>query len=260
MRLQAIIFDFDGVIADTEPLHLRALQSALEGQGVRLSREEYFGRYLGYDDATLLAELLRDRGLTMEPEHRREVLAEKARQYRLLIGENPPMIPGVAAKIRSWSAQVPIAVASGALREEIEEILGRAGIRDSVQAIVAAGEVANGKPAPDPYRRALELLEAEQRRSESPSAAAGRRSVVQPSGPAPATGAIEPARCVAIEDSHWGIESARDAGLRTVAVTTSYRPSALAGADLVVEGVAALDLEQLERLCATVARRGVTGR
>jgi sugar-phosphatase len=82
----------------------------------------------------------------------------------------------------------------------------------------------------------------------------------QQDGPEAAAGAIDPARCVAIEDSRWGIESARAAGLRTVAVTTSYRASALAGADLVVDGVAALDLGQLDRLCATVAPRGATGR
>ena len=258
MRLQAVVFDFDGVIADTEPLHLVAFQRVLAQRHLTLTRDEYFDRYLGYDDATLLAELLRDRDLTMAPEHSRAVLAEKTRLYHHLIADSPPTIPGVADRIRAWSARVPVAVASGALREEIEEMLTRAGVTTCVRVIVAAGEVASGKPAPDPYRRAVELLETERRRS-------GCRSAVgvpaaQRHSPEAAADPIDPARCVAIEDSHWGIESARAAGLRTVAVTTSYRASALAGADLVVDGVTALDLDQLERLCATVAPRGATGR
>jgi len=258
MRLQAVVFDFDGVIADTEPLHLVALQRVFAERNLSLTRDEYFDRYLGYDDATLLAELLRDRGLTMAPEHRRAVLAEKARHYHRLIADSPPIMPGVADRIRAWSERVPIAVASGALREEIDEMLTRAGVRSCVRVVVAAGEVASGKPAPDPYRRAVELLEKERRRSGcgSVAGAPAERQGDQES----ATGGIDPAGCVAIEDSRWGIESARAAGLRTVAVTTSYRASALAGADLVVDGVTALDLDQLERLCATVAPRGATGR
>jgi beta-phosphoglucomutase-like phosphatase (HAD superfamily) len=122
---------------------------------------------------------------------------------------------------------VPIAIASGALRHEIDEIIDAAGVANLFATIVAAGDTVESKPSPGPYRLAFEQLRER-------------------------TGlALDPRRSVAIEDSHWGLESARGAGLRLVAVTSSYPAEELRGAELVVNGLGALTLPALDRLCAS---------
>ena len=105
-------------------------------------------------------------------------------------------------------------------------MLSRNHLASYFTAIVSAEDTPVSKPAPDPYLRALALL-------------------------APATGAnLRGAECVAIEDSVWGLESARSAGLRTVGVAHTYQASALSAADLVIGGLDALDIEQLVKVCS----------
>lgn len=224
--LQAVIFDFDGVIADSEPLHLRAFQQALAEEGVTLDRNEYFDRYLGYDDVGVFAAVARDRSLGWTDRHVTALVARKGMKLQSLLAGDV-LFPGAAAFIREAAAAVPIAIASGALRHEIVHILEAAGLGGLFGAIVAAGDTPESKPSPAPYLLAFERL----------------RQV---------TGApLSPRRCVAIEDSMWGLESARGAGLRCVGVTTSYSAAELTGADLVVEGLRTLTLPMLERLCSS---------
>jgi beta-phosphoglucomutase len=137
------------------------------------------------------------------------------------------LFPGAADFIRAAAAAVPSAIASGALRHEIDEIMKAAGLADLFSTVVASGDTPESKPSPAPYLLAFEQL---RRRS-------GR--------------AIDPRRCVAIEDSQWGLVSARGAGLRLVGVTNSYPAGALQEAELIVSGLDALTLPQLERLCAS---------
>jgi HAD superfamily hydrolase (TIGR01509 family) len=137
------------------------------------------------------------------------------------------LFPGAAGFIRAAAARVPIAVASGAQTHEIDDVLGKAGLRGHFLAVVGADQTPNSKPAPDPYLEAFARL----------GRITGR--------------ALLAARTVAIEDSRWGLESARAAGLRTVAVATTYPAEALtAHAELVVGGLDVLDLDALEQLCA----------
>ncbi len=122
---------------------------------------------------------------------------------------------------------MPVAIASGALRHEIEEILEAAQLRALFRTIVASGDTPASKPSPAPYQKAFEQLRAE-------------------------TGvALDPRRSVAIEDSRWGIESARGAGLRCVGVTNSYPAHALPGAELIVGGLGSLTLAALDDLCSS---------
>jgi beta-phosphoglucomutase-like phosphatase (HAD superfamily) len=129
---------------------------------------------------------------------------------------------------------VPIAIASGAFRDEIEIILDASGLRDLFPVIVGAGETPSSKPAPDPYRAALEQL-----RQRQPGFAGGS-----------ATEAPMPARSVAVEDSVWGIEAAHRAGMKVVAVTTSYPRERLTEADAVVASFAELSLELFDALAS----------
>lgn len=225
MNLQAIVFDFDGVIANSEPLHLRAFQQTLSEDGVALSAADYYARYLGYDDVGMFESLARDRGLNWSKSDVEALVVRKGAAMQGLLHSGDMLFPGAAKFIHASAAALPIAVASGAMRHEIVDILQAAGLHDLFRVIVAAGDTPESKPSPAPYRLAIELLRRE-------------------------CGAIEPARCVAIEDSQWGLASARGAGLRCVGVTTSYRANELTGAELVVSGIAELTLARLDELVA----------
>ena len=225
--LQAIVFDFDGVIADSEPLHFRAFQRTLAEERIELSPADYFSRYLGYDDVGLLRALVVDRGIAMSDEQMRDLVVRKGVQLRHMLHDDHVLFPGAAEFIRTAAAEVPIAIASGALKPEILEIIETAGISELFTTIVASGDTPHSKPSPAPYLLAFERLRASTGRD------------------------LDPQRCVAIEDSRWGLESARGAGLRCVGVTNSYPAHQLPGAELVVDGLGALTLAALHRLCAT---------
>jgi len=222
--LQAIVFDFDGVIADSEPLHLKAYQQALAGEGLLLDREEYFARYLGYDDVGMLQALARDRRLAWTDRHITALVARKGVKLQAMLEGDQVLFPGAADFVRAAAAAVPIAIASGALRHEIVQIVDAAGLGGLFAAVVASGDTPESKPSPAPYLLAFERLQD----------AAGKP--------------LDRQRCVAIEDSVWGLESARGAGLRCVGVTTSYPAAELTAAELVVGGLDALSLPMLEDL------------
>ena len=221
--LQAIVFDFDGVIADSEPLHLRAFQRALADFGLTMTAQDYYSRYLGFDDAGVFAAVSQDCGAALTSDQIASLVAKKGDYVQESLHAGEILFPGAAEFVRAAAAVVPIAIASGAQRHEIEEILDATQLRGCFVTIVAAGETARGKPAPDPYARAFQLLQR-------------------------ANGATTPGRCVAIEDSRWGLESAREAGLRCVGVTNSYPASDLPGAELIVEGLNTLTVQMLDDL------------
>ena len=224
--LQAIVFDFDGVIANSEPLHLRAFQEALAEEGVQLTAAEYYGRYLGYDDVGAFQAIAQDRGIAMTDRHITALVTRKGVKLQEMMHGGSVLFPGAADFIRAAAAEVPVAIASGALRHEIDEILESAGLSEQFGTIVASGDTPESKPSPAPYLLAFERL----------------REI---------TGHhLDARRCVAIEDSRWGLESARGAGLRCVGVTNSYPAAELPGAELVVDGLKALTLPALDRLCA----------
>ncbi len=222
--LAAIIFDFDGVIADSELLHLRCYQEVLHKRGLLLTNDEYFDRYLGYDDASLLRRYAMDRGLGWGDETVAAIVSEKTLRYEDLARRGQMLFPGAERFIRAAAAVVPIAIASGALTHEIDEILERAGLRALFTAVVGADQTTRSKPSPDPYLEAF--------------------SRIASAGPG-----VEPSRTVAIEDSMWGLVSARTARLRCVGVTNTCPAEELAPhAELIVSGLDALTLEALDTL------------
>src|SRR5215216_6317045 len=227
--LQAIVFDFDGVIADSEPLHLRAFQQALAEEGVELTAQEYFTRYLGYDDVGMFEALARDRQIAMSDRHVTTLVVRRGAALQQLMRAGSVLFPGAREFIRDAAAAVPIAIASGALRHEIDEIVEAAGVAELFAAIVASGDTPASEPSPAPYLLAFARLRE----------VTGRD--------------LDPGRCVAIEDSRWGLESARGAGLRCVAVSNSYPAHELRGAELVVHGLKELTLPMLDRLVANGA-------
>jgi beta-phosphoglucomutase len=230
--LQAVIFDFDGVLADSEPLHMRAWQDVLANVGVDLTEEEYYAHYLGYDDEGLIRMLNEARSLRLGTATQQALLGEKAQATAELLRQPGVLFPGARQCVERLAAAVPLAIASGALRHEIEMVLEGTGLARWFPVIVASGETPLSKPAPDPYQRAVALLQE-----------AGRLG----------NGHAAAARCVAIEDSRWGLASARAAGLRTVAVSTSYDASELGAADAVVPDLHHVTVEMLRELVEAAA-------
>jgi beta-phosphoglucomutase len=214
----ALVFDFDGVIANSEPLHLVAFREVLATVGIDLSDAEYYDRYLGFDDEGAFGAILEARGRAVDPATVNALIEAKALLLPRMLSAPDVLVPGAAACIERAAASMPLAIASGARRDEIELVLAANGLRDHFPVIVAAGETPRFKPHPDPYATAVARL-----------VAAGR---LRPE--------TAPRHCVAIEDSRWGIESAQAAGLRCIALTTSYPREALARADHVVDGLDAL--------------------
>ena len=205
--IKAIVFDFDGVLADSEPLHLRAYQKVLSRFGVTLTREDYYTRYLGYDDEGVFTRLAAERGMPLDESQLETLIADKAAVFDAAIGSEEILYPGAAACITRMAARYPLGIASGALRHEIEAILRHRQLLQHFRFIVGSGDTPESKPAPDPYRRAVELH------------------------------GLAPEECVAIEDSHWGIVSAKSAGLTCVGLATTYSRAHLTEADRIVDSL-----------------------
>lgn len=226
MSLRGIVFDFDGVIANSEPLHFHGFRQVLADTGVMLSEADYYTRYLGFDDAGAFAAISADRDLNWSADFVAALVARKAIQLEQLEAAQSVLFPGAADVIRRLAADGPLAIASGALRAEIVRILEKERLDACFVTVVGAEDTEASKPSPAPYLKALERLAAR-------------------------TGSTTPASYVAIEDSHWGLESARAAGLRTVAVTHTY-PAHTLRADLTVSNLNDLTWSELERLVLAV--------
>jgi beta-phosphoglucomutase len=225
MPLRAIVFDFDGVIANSEPLHFRGYRDVLVQEGIALTEPDYYAEYLGFDDVGAFEMIGRRHGAGWTAAQIQNLVARKAVRLEELERNVSVLFPGAADAIRRAAAALPIAIASGARGDEIRRVLRRERLSSCFTAVVAAEDTAVSKPAPDPYLRALTLL-------------------------APAVGdRLLASECVAIEDSQWGLESARAAGLRTVAVTNTYAADQLV-ADFTIASLEAMDLNVLARLCS----------
>ena len=225
MPLRAIVFDFDGVIANSEPLHFRAFQHVLAEEGVDLTERAYYERYLGFDDRGVFATIGFERGRSWSAEDVSRLVARKGVRLEEIERDVSVIFPGAADAIRRTAAVMPIAIASGAMGPEIRRILDHADLTHYFSAIVSAEDTPASKPAPDPYEKAVGLLAARM-----------------------TDAALRASECVAIEDSRWGLESARAAGLRTVGVTSSYAAAELALADLIIPSLVELNLDELHRL------------
>jgi beta-phosphoglucomutase len=224
--LRAVIFDCDGVLADSERAHLRAFQRVLEGEGVSLSEEAYFDRYLAMDDRGCITAVLRDAGREIAPEALSDLVSRKSRAYLEEIGDGLALIPGAADLARALARRLPCAIASGALRHEVEMVLEKASLAGVFRVIVTTEDVAHGKPDPEAYETALARL---------------NEAVGPPR-------AIRPEECLVVEDSRHGVSAARAAGMRCLAVTTSYPAEALAAADRVIDSFVGLEPETLTAL------------
>jgi beta-phosphoglucomutase len=226
--LRSIIFDMDGVICDSEPLHMKAFQAVLSQEGVAITDQEYYDRYLAHDDRGSFEAALREHGRPVpEPQNMKSLLVRKARSFDELIKDGLVIYPGVDAFIKKAGVRYSLALASGARRLEVEFVLKKARIRDAFSAVVSADEVKNGKPQPESFERALALL-----------------NQVRLDG----TPEILASETLVIEDSPRCIRTAKALGMKTVGMATSYKPEDLQDADHIVNTLVGLELEVLEKL------------
>lgn len=218
--IRAVLFDFNGVIVDDEPVHLRLFQKVLKEEGVDLAKQDYYAKYLGMDDFDCFAAAAKDAGKPKAEAKIQEMIARKSKYYDEEMATNTPFVPGVLDFIRALAPTYYLAVVSGALRREIEMMLTRGQVRDAFSAVVAAEDIEHGKPDPEGYDKGMQLL---------------NRDYVA------SADLLLPAECLVFEDSIWGIEAATAAGMPAVAVTTSFAPSALPGAKQYIQDFQGLD-------------------
>jgi beta-phosphoglucomutase len=222
MALRAGVFDFDGVIVNSEPLHFRSLREALLSEGVEITQEEYWEHLLAHDDKGSIRLAFERRGQPIEPARLERVEERKVERFAELIPEIP-VFPGARELILALAARVPLAIASGARHEEIEAILAGIGLRGAFEAVVGAQDAPRTKPDPAPYLEAAARL-------------GGRVS------------GLVPQECVAFEDSVPGLVSALGAGMKVVGVAHSYPAQKLRSAHRVVDSLTALEPESLGAL------------
>ncbi len=225
--LGAVIFDFNGIIVDDEPIHFRLFQRVFSEEGIDLDEATYYRRYLGFDDRGAFLAAFRDHGRAVGAAKLQELIGRKADYYRDAIRNHVAIFPGVRALVQDLARHVPLAVASGALRQEIETILQTVNLLNHFHAIVSAEDVQQGKPEPEIFIKALAAL----------NAANG------------ALAAIAPMNCVVIEDSKEGVRGARRAGMKCLAVTNSHPPELLQEADAVVASLEEVTPSFLRQLC-----------
>lgn len=209
---RAVLFDFDGVIVNSEPLHFFAFHEVLAAEGIELSEETYYRDLIGFDDKGAFRHLFAMRGLPLSPKLFLSLMANKSQVMMQLIERKQfAALPGVEAFVRSLWRDRPLAICSGALREEIEAMLEAVSLRDCFPVITAAEDVTVGKPDPQGYLMTVERLS---------------QKIKKP---------LAPADCLIIEDAPTVIREVKKVGFQTLAVATSYGPECLRDADWVVK-------------------------
>jgi beta-phosphoglucomutase len=223
--IRAIIFDLDGTLADTEPIHFEAFAEIFRAEGIALSRDEYFTRLIGYNDHDCFKLLMDEQGRAATPAQLQSLIDRKAAVYQAMIAGRDVMYEGAAEFVRECGRRFPLIVVTGTLRAEAEMILGRAQIRELFLDVVAAEDVDRGKPEPDGFLAGL-----------------GRIGFLLRPRPS-----IMSAECLVIEDTAAGIAAARHAGMPVLAVCHTAPAGQLAAADLVRPSLRETDLDDVLR-------------
>jgi len=233
--IRAILFDFNGVLVDDEPIHREIFERVLADEGIPFAAEEYLARFLGLDDRACFAAVLAEAGEPVTVPRLMRLIARKASYYQESIRKGGyPFFPGVAELVASLAAQGRmLGVVSGALREEVEGALRQARLLDRFKVLVTAEDVDEGKPNPQGYLRALEALN---------------------SLPPLPERLLHPHEVLAVEDSPAGLAAAAEVGLATLGLAHTY-PAERLRADAVATSLRDLTPERLERLFAEVSRR-----
>jgi HAD superfamily hydrolase (TIGR01509 family) len=211
VRVRAAIFDFNGTVCDDEGLLYEIVRDILRPHGVDLDERTYFDELAGLADPELIAAALAREGVRVDAAAEARLVELRVSEYLRRAGADPPVRAGSRELIEALAGRVPLAVGSGALRAEVEHVLGAADLRRHFAVVVTAEDVERGKPDPETYVTCLERL----------NAAVGGEPV-------------HPREVVVVEDSRVGVAAAQAAGMHAIAVLGTEPPERLAAADLVL--------------------------
>jgi HAD superfamily hydrolase (TIGR01509 family) len=217
---RALLFDIDGTLANTDPLHLKAFNQVLGPRGHVFDHARFSRELQGFANVSIGDRFLPDE----TPERRAAILAEKEAIFRTLVAGQIEPLPGLLALLdRADAAGVPMVAVTNAPRLNAELLLSGLGIAERFKAIVIGDELPHGKPHPLPYQEGLRFV--------GGSAAAS----------------------VAFEDSRSGVQSAAAAGIPTIGIRTSLSHADLVGAGAAASASAFDDPDLLVRLAAAMA-------
>lgn len=221
--LKLLIFDFDGVIVDTEPLHFESFRRVLEIQGFTLKENDYYEKYLALDDRSFFLISFKDGGKILNEEELSNLLNIKSKMFIDLISRvEVNTMPGVKELIDSVFGEYPLSIGSGALRNEIDLILNKCGLIDRFDVVVSSDDVKKCKPDPEVYLHVLSQFNK--------------------------THGIKADECVVIEDSVDGIRAGKNAGMKVIAVSNSNPADKLTYADLVIDSLSNIGVNELKEL------------
>jgi HAD superfamily hydrolase (TIGR01509 family) len=222
--LRAIIFDFDGVLVNSEPIILDLTQQMAAQEGWTVTPEEYYRDYLALDDRRIVEHLYQTHGRALDSARRDELLAWKARTYQEIIQQGLPAFPGAAEFVREAAERYPLAIASGSLRSEILHLLELLELRKAFKVLVTAEDCGRSKPDPEVFIKCLESL----------------RQLPE-LGPRKLRGS----ECLAIEDAPGGIIAARQAGIPCLALAHTRPASELRHASWIFPGFREVKLDHI---------------
>jgi HAD superfamily hydrolase (TIGR01509 family) len=212
--IRAVVFDFNGILADDDPIHMEALLRVAREEGLSFTRNEYKEKYLALQDSDCFREIWRAGNRTLDERKSADLIQRKGVYYFEAIRGRDVLFQGAREAVQAARLRGPVAIASGARETEIHHILAGAGLLSPFATIVAAEHVQKGKPNPEPFQVAWQRL----------------RDVVRD---------LKVEECLAVEDSIGGLESARAAGLHCLGVTHSYPRERLEGkAHAVIDSIA----------------------
>jgi beta-phosphoglucomutase len=225
--LRAVILDFDGVITDTEILHLRAFNQVLAQYNIEIKTEDYYKEYLGLTDLDCFELAVHKSRLGLEAHQIKNLTKQKNQVFEELARTEATIFEGAQEFLQMLKQNgVPMAICSGAVLEEIELILEKSRLHPFFAVIVSGDQIRKGKPDPEGFLLALKRINE------------GRQNPISAN------------ECVAIEDSHWGLEAAKSAGMHTVAITNTYDAEQLAMAEKTVAHLSELSIDILQQICA----------
>lgn len=227
--IKAILFDFNGVIINDEPIQMKAYQEALKDEGISLSEEEYYSA-LGMDDKAFVNFVFSKDGKELTEETMSAIIERKSDAHRKMIENDLPLFDGAVNFIKMASRHYVLGLVSMARRKEIDYVLERAGLKNDFAAIVSAEDVSNHKPDPECFNLGFRLVD---------NARTSKGGFPMISN-----------ECLVIEDAPPGIVAGRKAGMKTLGVTNTVSADALrdAGADVVTSNLSDLSVDAVQHL------------
>ena len=205
-QMKFIIFDFDGVILDSENSHFIAFNEGLKNLNINISEDEYYSKYISLDDRGVITNVVNDKNISVTNEEIDMIIKNKNDYFESRLIDNSKLFPGVEELIIQLSKNFVLSIGSGANRSEIIKTLKNNNIYDYFEIIVSADEVNNPKPNPETYNRVLDNINTDFNINE----------------------------IIVIEDSPGGIEAAKSAGLKCIAITNTFDNKELGKADIIV--------------------------